>query len=153
VGRTLGPVELGMTRAKARSKFLRRAIRGHWRDWDFFCLQGPGIHAWYPAPTLLRKLSASVRHAMRGRVAVLLTPNRHYALDGVRGGSLLNKAARRLHLTGPFGVGRTRWYELRGKFSDGVLKVRHGVIQEVGIALKDLIKFGPSVWQYFTNPG
>jgi putative CocE/NonD family hydrolase len=152
-GRALGPVRLGETRGKARLAFLRRAVRGVRRDWDFFCLQGPGIHAWYPSPKLLRKLSASERRQLRGRVAVLLTANRHYALDGVRAGTRLSPAARRLHLHGPFNVRGISWYFAAGRSSDGVLKVRRGRVEEVGIALKSLISAGPTVWAYFTTPG
>ncbi len=152
-GRALGPVRLGQTRAKARSEFLRRALRGRWRDWDFFCLQGAGIHAWYPSPKLQRKLPAAVRRRTRGRVALLLTASRHYALGGVRPGVRLRTAAGRLHLRGPFKVRGVSWYSVAGRLSVGVLKIRHGVIEEIGVADKRLIAIGPTVWRYFTSPG
>jgi hypothetical protein len=63
-----------------------------------------------------------------------LSANRHYALHGVRPGTRLAKVARRLHAGKPFHVGRNFWYLTPGKLTRGVLKVRRGVIQEIGIA-------------------
>jgi hypothetical protein len=42
--------------------------------------------------------------------------------------------ARRLGARRPFQIGRNDWYVLAGAASRGVLKVRGGIIQEVGIA-------------------
>jgi hypothetical protein len=42
--------------------------------------------------------------------------------------------ARRLRLSHPFAVGANRWYLTPGRQVRGVLKVRHGVIEEIGIA-------------------
>ncbi|MEA2161413.1 MAG: uncharacterized protein QOD66_3793, partial [Solirubrobacteraceae bacterium] len=115
-GRTLGPVRLGMTRAQARAAFGQSSTRGR-RLMDFFCLAGSGIRAGY----------------RRGRVVLALSANRVYALDGIRPGARL-RTARRLRLGAPFRIGLNSWYLTPARAVRGVLKVRHGTIEEVGIA-------------------
>jgi hypothetical protein len=67
------------------------------------------------------------------RVILALTANPYYALKGVRPGSRVAAAPRRLHLTKPFHIGRNYWYVVPGRLSNGLLKVRAGIVQEVGI--------------------
>jgi hypothetical protein len=69
---------------------------------------------------------------------VALTANPYYAFDGVRPGTLLSAAARRVKLERPFHVGLNSWYLAPGSASTGVLKVRKGIVQEIGIAAKAL---------------
>lgn len=47
-------------------------------------------------------------------------------------------ATRRLKLGRVIQLGPNHWYVVPGRASDGVLKVRHGIIQEVGIANRQL---------------
>jgi putative CocE/NonD family hydrolase len=115
-GRTLGPVSLGMTRAQARAAFVQSSTHGR-REMDFFCLSGRGIRAEYA----------------RGRVVMVLSANHRYGLRGIRAGARL-QSARRLGLSAPFTIGRNTWYLTAGRSVRGALKVRHGVIEEVGIA-------------------
>jgi hypothetical protein len=106
---------------------------------DFFCLRPSGTRAGYGSPALVRELPRKRRGRYRGKIVILLTANRHYALDGVRPGTRLKKkVARRLHVGRRFTVGKNRWYLIRNGGSRGVLKVRRGVIQEIGIAPKAL---------------
>jgi hypothetical protein len=85
-GTRLGPVTLGMTRARIRRTLRGRADRGQ-RDMDFFCLAGGGgIRVGYPSRKLLSKLPRGLRRRVRGRAVLLLTANRHYALSVVRPG-------------------------------------------------------------------
>jgi hypothetical protein len=105
---------------------------------EFFCLSGQGIRVGYPSAALLRTLRRSERSGERGKVVLALTANRHYALDGVRPGTRLATVAARLHVSHPFHVGRNFWYLTPGRQVRGVLKVRRGRIQEVGIAQKRL---------------
>jgi hypothetical protein len=86
-------------------------------------------------------------------VALLLTANRHYTLDGAHAGSRIAAVARRLHLKGPFKIGRISWYYVPEGRSDGVLKVRGGRVEDVGIALRQLISFGSRFWPYVTKRG
>jgi pimeloyl-ACP methyl ester carboxylesterase len=135
-GLSLGPLQLGWSRAHAR-----RALRNHHAThtrMDRFCLSGGAIRVGYPSAKLLRRLSPAVRSHLRGKIILALTANRRYALAGMRPGTRLGATGRRLAAEKPFHIGLNRWYVLPGKRSDGVLKVRSGRIQEVGIASRQL---------------
>lgn len=135
-GRGIGPLALGISRTRAR-RLLTYSTRGH-RYMDFFCLTPNGIRVGYPTPLLLSRLSPVQRSRLAGRVILTLTANRHYALDGVRPGTRLASAARRLRVGRRFRVGRNDWYLTPNGPSHGLLKVRHGIIEEIGIAYKAL---------------
>ncbi|MGH2870470.1 MAG: CocE/NonD family hydrolase [Solirubrobacteraceae bacterium] len=137
-GRTLGPVRLGMTRARARRAFKHSSTRGH-RYLDFFCLTPNGVRVGYSSPGLLRALKRSERKRLQGRVVIALTANPHYALRGVHPGARLGLVAALLRPGHVFNVGLNRWYLAPNGPSTGVLKVRHGIIEEVGIATKRLV--------------
>jgi hypothetical protein len=128
-GSRLGSLALGMTRARAR-RLSRRWSTRHRRFMDFYCA---GIRAGYPTPTLLRSLSRRERRRVQGRIVIALTANRRYALHGVRPGARL---ARRLRIGPPFRIGLNTWYLTPNGSSRGVLKVRHGIIEEIGIVNK-----------------
>src|ERR1019366_4974111 len=115
----------------------RYQLRGR-RYMDFFCPQIRGIRVGYASPKLLRGLSRSEQRRLRGRVVLVLTANHHYALRGVRPDTRLARVARRLRVGQGFHVGLNWWYLAPNGSSRGVLKVRHGVIEEVGIADKQL---------------
>ncbi|MEA2159537.1 MAG: hypothetical protein QOD66_1917 [Solirubrobacteraceae bacterium] len=136
-GRSLGPVTLGMTRARVRRAFTTRSGRGR-RYMDFFCLAPIGIRVAYPSPALLRKLQPSARRRVRGRAVLALTANPYYALKGVRPGTRLAKVARRLHVGRAFHIGLNTWYLAPAGASRGLLKVRHGRIEEIGIVDRSL---------------
>jgi Tannase-like family of unknown function (DUF6351) len=138
-GRTLGPVRLGEKRAAVRSQFLKGSTRGR-RYMDFFCRSTNGIRVGYPSPRLLRALTSRQRRSVRGRAILILTSNRHYALHGVHPGAALAKVAHRLHVGSGFQIGLNTWYLAQNRRSAGVLKVRHGAIEEIGIAEKQLTR-------------
>ncbi|HEY1590480.1 MAG TPA: hypothetical protein VGF81_01710 [Solirubrobacteraceae bacterium] len=133
----VGPLSLGIKRTRARSILTHSSTRGR-RYMDFFCLKPIGIRAAYPSPAMLRGLKRNVRGQVSGRIVVLLTSDRLYALRSVKPGALLSKVARRLHVGRRIRIGLNDWYLLPNGRSIGVLKVRHGVIEEVGIADKRL---------------
>jgi pimeloyl-ACP methyl ester carboxylesterase len=136
-GLSLGPLALGWTRARAR-RTLRRFDVTH-NNLDNFCLfAGWGIRVGYPSAKLLRELSPSGRARFAGKVILALTANPHYALDRARPGIRLAPVARRLRAGKPLHIGQNDWYVTRGKVSDGVLKVRGGIVQEIGIASRQL---------------
>jgi hypothetical protein len=135
--RALGPVALGMTRANARRQFRHFSTRRR-RFMDFFCLVPNGIRAGYPSPRLLRSLSARQRRAVAGRVVLVLTASPYYSLRGVRPGAALASARRVLKLRGPFHIGLNYWYLARFRGGRGVFKVRHGVVEEIGITYASL---------------
>jgi hypothetical protein len=75
---------------------------------------------------------------VNGKIVLALTANPFHALNGVRKGTRLAIAARQLKLGKRLDWGANDWYVLPGATSNGVLKVRHGVVWEVGIANKSL---------------
>ncbi len=132
-GRGIGPVRLGMTRAGARRAFRGFSVRAR-QYMDFFCLVGSGIRAGYPSPRLLASLSRTEGRRVRGRVVLALTANRFYALDGVRPGARLATVAGRLKTGKALHIGFNYWYLASNRLSRAVFKVRHGIIEEIGIA-------------------
>ena len=133
-GRRLGPVTLGMTRARVRRSLRGLSRRGP-RDLDFFCLTGGGgLRAGYPSTALLRSLTPGQRRAVSGRAVLLLTANQHYALAGVRPGESLAAARRHLSLGRGYRIGRNIWYVTPARGGRrGVLRVQHARVQELGI--------------------
>ncbi len=63
-----------------------------------------------------------------------LTSNPFYTLDSITPGASLAAAIAELHLSAPLQIGLNTWYFVPGPLSDGVLKVRDGVVDEIGIA-------------------
>jgi hypothetical protein len=51
---------------------------------------------------------------------------------------VLTAVAKRLHLGRPIRIGANDWYLAPGNVSRGVLRVRAGIIQEVGVATQAL---------------
>jgi hypothetical protein len=136
-GRQLGVLSLGMTRAHARGRLRSYSSRGR-RYMDFYCLSGGlGIRGGYPSSALLRHLKKKTQRALKNRLVLLLTANRHYALRGVRPNTrLTKKVARKLHVGRRYHVGKNDWYVTPNGSTHGIIKVVHGRIQEVGIADK-----------------
>jgi len=132
-GNTLGMVRLGMTRARVRRAYTRSSDhRGRYQD--FFCLIPTGVRVGFPSPKLLRALPRGKRKAFRGRASWASTSNVYYAVKGVRVGMKLKAARKLLKLEKPFHIGRTYWYLAPNGKSTAVLKVRRGIIEEIGIA-------------------
>lgn len=136
--RQLGPIVLGQKRGVVRRRLSNYSTR-HRKSMDFFCLAGGGIRAGYPSAKLLRALPRRQRSNVVDRVILVLTADRYYALDGVRPGTPLRLAKRKLRIISRFQIGLNTWYLARGSRADGVLKVRHGMVEEVGIASKALV--------------
>ncbi len=148
-GKTLGPVTLGMTRARVRKRFSS-TTRGR-RYMDYFCLSPRGIRVGYPSPKLLRAVPRAERKRVRGRVVLALTASRYYALRGVRPGSRLAAVARRLGTGKGLHIGLNWWYLVPDKSSRGVLEVRHGIIKEIGIADKQLTDSRRAEFRFLTS--
>jgi hypothetical protein len=148
-GRRLGALALGLTRARAHHT-LRRFTVTHF-GFDDFCLRGWGIRVGYPSRKLLRLLPRRERSALAGRVVIALTANRYYKLDGVRPGTSLAAVRRRLKIGRPFHIGLNDWYIVPGRVANGVLKVRHGVAQEVGIADKRVTRDRKAQLSFLTS--
>jgi hypothetical protein len=138
-GRGLGPVHLGMSRIGANQALSHNSTRGK-RYMEFFCFSPIGIRVGYASPMLLRSLPRRERRALASRVVLVLSANRRYALRGVRPGARLAPVARHLHVRGPFHLGLNNWYLVPDGSVTGVLKVRHGSVEEVGIANRSLTR-------------
>jgi beta-glucosidase len=130
---SLEGLRLGMTRSVARHLFRRVMRRGR-RYMDFFCAGPQGIRAGYPSPKLGRGMRRSLRRRIKGRVVLILTAKPGFSLRGIHPGLHVSAVARRVRLTGAFTIGANRWYLFRAGSGRGVLKVRHGVVEEIGIA-------------------
>jgi hypothetical protein len=72
----------------------------------------------------------------RSKVVLALTANRHYALKGARAGTKLARVKGKLRPGRGVKIGRNTWYLVPAGRSRGVLEVRHGVIEKIGIASK-----------------
>jgi hypothetical protein len=136
-GRALGPVALGITRRRARRKFGRYINTK--RHLLFICLSGgSGIRIAFPTQKLLSTLPRPRRSRVRGHAVLLLTASHHYALGGIRVGESVATARHRLKLSAPFRIGQNTWYLNSTRRRTGVLKVRRGIIEEIGIANRRL---------------
>jgi ABC-2 type transport system ATP-binding protein len=133
-GSTLGALRLGLTRTQARHAYGTSATHGR-RYVDYFCVSPTGIRAGYASSPLLAAVSRAELARMNGRVVLILTSDRHFALDGVRPGTRLRSVPKALRGgSGYHRVGANAWYVASGHASHSVLKVRGGVVQEIGIA-------------------
>jgi hypothetical protein len=150
VGTRLGPVSLGMTRGQARRAFAQTSYRGK-RFEDFFCLMPTGVRVGYASPKLLRALRPSRRARWRGRVVWASTANPTYSLRGIRPGGRLAAARRRLRLGRGFHVGPNWWYFGPAGTTTALLKVRQGIVKEVGIAGRGLTQGRAAQRKFITS--
>jgi sugar lactone lactonase YvrE len=132
-GRALGRLRLGMTRAQS----LRQYTHGSTHDKrfeEFFSLTGGEVRVGYPSLRLLKSLPSAQRDTLAGRVVLALTANPYYSLRGIRPGDSLRTIAKTLRTGAAIHVGRNDWYMTPDGASTAVLKVRHGTVEEIGIA-------------------
>jgi len=66
------------------------------------------------------------------------TSSRYYAISGVRAGETIAAASQSLHFESSFRIGANDWYLARATGSTAVLKVRQGVVEEIGITDRPL---------------
>jgi hypothetical protein len=131
-GTTLGLVTLGMTRAQARHAYNHSSDRRKQFE-DFFCLTPIGVRVGYGSPKLLDTLPTGKRRHLSNRVIWASTSSGFYAIHGIRPGATIAAARAVLKLTGPIVIGLNDWYLAPNGSSTAVLKVRHGIIEEIGI--------------------
>ncbi|HWF74667.1 MAG TPA: hypothetical protein VG186_15060 [Solirubrobacteraceae bacterium] len=136
-GVSVGPFALGFTRAHARHTLKRYQVTAN--NFDNFCLYGGwGIRVGYPSSRILGAISAGERARVSGKIVLALSANPYYALHGVRPGAVLTAVAKHLGVGKAFHIGSNYWYLAPAGSARGVVKVRGGVIQEVGLANKQL---------------
>jgi sugar lactone lactonase YvrE len=121
----VGSLRLAMTRHGAhRTGHYHRTRNG----FEHYCIAGGRVRVAYSSHAL-----AHARHVRAGRVVVALTSNHHYAIHGVRAGTTVNTARKRLHLGRPIVIGKNAWYFIPGKNATRIVKAQHGVIREIGV--------------------
>ncbi len=151
LGQRVGPLRLGMKRTQARHKL--RLFNVTYNQFDDFCLRGGwGIRAGYPSRVLQRQLSRRLRRLVRGRIVIALTANPFYSEAGVRPGQPILKLLRVLTGTPQvYTIGLNQWYVIPRPRAAWVLKVRHGVVQEVGLADKRLTRGSRAALRFMTS--
>jgi hypothetical protein len=149
-GLKLGLLALGMTRAQARHAYKKSSTRGR-KYVDFFCLTPRGVRAGYASPQLVDSLRRSQRRKLAGRVVWASTASLYYAIDGVRAGATVAAAGKHLKLVGPFVVGKNQWYLAPAGEVTAVLKVRNGVVEEIGIGNKQITKGAKAQRTFLTS--
>ncbi len=132
-GTSIGQITLGITRSRARYLYRHHSNRGKQYE-DFFCLTPIGVRVGYASPILLEGLSRNEQANVRGRVVWASVSNPYYSLDGIRAGESIATASRMLGTEPPFHIGLNYWYLARKATYTAVLKVRGGVVEELGIA-------------------
>ncbi len=136
-GHSLGLARLGMTRAQARHAYKHSSDRGK-KYQDFFCLTPIGVRVGYASPKLLSTLPKAKRHHLADHLIWASTSNAYYTVHGIRPGATITAATKALRTEAPFHIGLNLWYLAPNGPSTAVLKVRHGIVQEIGIATKTL---------------
>ena len=131
-GTTIGLVTLGMTQAQAQAAYVDSSDHGRPYE-DFFCLTPVGIRVGYASPKLLATLPSAAARTYAGHVVWISTANPRYAVDGIRPGATLADAAATFRLSPKFVVGLNDWYLAPFGTATAVFKVRHGIVEEVGI--------------------
>ncbi len=135
----IGLARLGLTRIQVRRRYAQSSTRGK-RYEEFFCLAPNGVRVGYASPKLLRGLSRARRSRFRNRVVWISTANHRYSAAGIRPGAKLRVARRRLHLGRGLRVGLNQWFFGRAGAATVLAKVRHGIVEEIGIAMPSLTK-------------
>ncbi len=138
-GTRIASLRLGMTRKQARHVYKKSSTRG-FKYKDFFCLTPEGVRVGYGSPALLKSLPPNRRTEFSGKVVWASTSNPIYAIKGVRAGATLTAARKHLKLGRAIHLGLNDWYLAPDGASTAVLKVRHGLVEELGIADKALTK-------------
>jgi hypothetical protein len=68
------------------------------------------------------------------------TANPYFALRGVSADATLAAARKHLRLGRPFHIGANDWYLAPDGSSTGVLKVRNRIVEEIGIAKRQITR-------------
>ncbi len=149
--KSIGALRLGMTRPQARHADDHSSTRGR-ADVDFFCFTPQGIRAGYASTKLLHSLPKRERAKYIDRIVWISTASAHYSIGSVRHGAALTYVATQLKLSPVFVIGANDWYLAPlPAGGTGVLKVRVGVVQEIGIAATALVGTAPRAERAFLS--
>lgn len=118
---------------------------------EFFCLTPIGVRVGYSSPRAVAKLPFAERTTLAGRVIWISTSSAYHAIHGIRAGATLAAAAKRLNVERVFHVGLNDWYLAPAGPVTAILKVRHDIVQEIGIVDKRLTKGRPAQRRFLTS--
>jgi hypothetical protein len=136
-GTKIGLARLGMTKKQALHAYTHSSTRGS-KDKDFFCLTPHGVRVGFASSKLVAALPRPEKRALAGHVVWISTDNARYAVHGIRAGATLAASKKALPHGYYFRVGANYWYLAAAGKATAVLKVRHGLVEEIGIADKAL---------------
>jgi hypothetical protein len=136
-GTAIGLAHIGMSRAQILHAYTKSSTRGA-QDKEFFCLTPYGLRVGLASPKLVSALSRSEQKALKDRVVWISTDNARYAVHGIRAGATLAAAQHALPHSYYFRLGANYWYLAPDGKATAVLKVRHSLVEEIGIADKQL---------------
>jgi hypothetical protein len=145
----MGLIRFGMTRRQAEHAY-RHSSNRHKAYEQFFCLTPHGIRVGYTSPKLRKHLPASQQH-LAGKVIWASTTNAHYNIAGIRPPSTLTAAKHALPNGNLFTVGKNQWYIAHHHGTTAVLKIRHGIVQEIGIGDPALTKTRQAEHNFITS--
>jgi hypothetical protein len=94
----------------------------------------------YGSSKLLAALRARDRRRYRSKVVWISTTSAKYALVGIRPGTKVTAATRKLKLGRAVRLGRDRWYLAPRGSATAVLGTRAGKVTTIGIALPQLAR-------------
>jgi hypothetical protein len=127
---SVAQMRLGLTGRQAhRLGPHRKASFGFER----YCLSGGAMRVAYTTRSLMQ-LNPGARAQGLGRVALVLTGNRHYGTHGIRARMTITAARTRLNLGQGLAIGQNTWYFVTSAHATTVIKARAGVVREIGIA-------------------
>jgi hypothetical protein len=125
-GNSLGPVVLGASRTRLR-RTLTPARKLRNQRFDEFCLPGgAGARVGY----------------VKGAAALAMTTNPYYSYGEIRVSTTLDAVSRLLgsQLHGGYRRGASRWYTARSNGAVVFLRVRAGIVREIGIGSSKLAR-------------
>jgi hypothetical protein len=132
-GTRIGPLALGFTAAQVKHADPRATVRNS--SLHLFVCQTPaGTRVGFASTQELASLPRADRSHYAGRVVLISTANARYAIHGIRPGATGTAAAHALKLSPVFVIGLNDWYLAADGTVTAVFKVRHGVVEEIGIA-------------------
>jgi Glycine rich protein len=149
-GQKVGLVKLGDTRKQAQKAYTHSSNRGT-RYEEFFCLTPIGVRVGYASPKLLDKLSTGQRSKYTRRVDWISTASAYYAINGIRPGATIAAAAKKLKIGKEFRIGLNDWYLAPAGSVTAILKGRGGIVEEIGIADKQLTKGRTAQRRFLTS--
>jgi hypothetical protein len=152
-GGQLGLVHFGLTRGQAQVIYPISSTRGR-RYVDFFCLSPVGIRVGFASARLASRWPRSLRARYADRIVWISSSDSRYEIDGIAPEARLKAAERRLRGGRLLAVGRNEWYFAPVSSQvTALLKVRHGEVQEVGVAPSALTRTSALRWAFITSFG